>query len=108
MVKRRTSLGGAVHALEGTLTPLVNALHSRLQSSTSTTEMTLDMRANVFCWLDEMYFGECKTDLLAWVAANCARGQQVAFTVWAMLRAEKSADDIMSQLYEYLSNWDEV
>lgn len=108
MIKRRTSLGGAVHALESTLTPLVAALHSRFSSGPPRTALTLDMRADVFNWLDDQYYGDCKAELMAWVAGGCSKGEQVTFTVWAMTRAEKDVHTIAAQLYEYLAAWDEV
>lgn len=108
MIKRRTSLGGAVNLFENTLTPLIAALNKRAESNDNLKDPTLTMRKSAFNWLRTSYFGAHKTKLTERVARNTVKGKALTFAIWAMMEDEEDDAVMWGYVHNLLECWGEV
>ena len=105
MMKRRTSLGGAVSAFESTLTPLVAALHKRVDSTSTLTEPDLNMRKTAIVVLQKNYYGAMRAKVLVRVAKGTHKGNAITCAVCALLDADVDSYEISAVVSDFVEHW---
>lgn len=105
MMKRSSSLGGAVNTFKETLSPLVTALQTRLTSSSSVELQKLQMRESAFVWLHEHYFGIHRIKALVHVSKASHAGRSLAFAVSTLLKNDAEEYEVSVLVDHFVDHW---